>query len=300
MTYSGIKFDSSGSVEKVYTAEISTPAVGTVGDGDISISTINNAGQLYKSTTAPILLTRGAAANEWTVTNNGGYTGMSLSYVSDGTVDSLGIDLDGAGGDDITFTLTGTWAASDTFSFDVLQTEVAAADIGVRFYGTGGAMSDGATIGDSGDITWNLAGSDAEAIRSYATTSRVSALAIDGYAPGTVTSLDVKGDGIVVGMFTNGQSQNVARIMLADFANLQGLSKAGSYFIETDDSGPVIINKPATGGLGEIQSHAIEMSNTDTGREFIKMIMAQRAYQSSAKVITTADQMTQVLMNIKQ
>jgi flagellar hook protein FlgE len=78
------------------------------------------------------------------------------------------------------------------------------------------------------------------------------------------------------------------------------LNKVGSYFIETNDSGPSVNNKPGSGGLGELQSSSLEMSNTDTAKEFIKMITAQRAYQSSAKIIATADQMLQTLMNVKQ
>ena len=102
------------------------------------------------------------------------------------------------------------------------------------------------------------------------------------------------------GMFSNGQRQNLARMLLGDFTNLQGLNKVGSYFIETADSGPSVVNKPGSGGLGELQSSSLEMSNTDTAKEFIKMITAQRAYQSSAKIIATGDQMLQTLMNIKQ
>ncbi|MHB8830198.1 MAG: flagellar hook protein FlgE, partial [Syntrophales bacterium] len=300
--YSGIKFDSQGLVENVYTSEVTFDPAADVttasADGDAAL-TVNNAGQLYKDSTAAIVLTRGADSNTWTFTN-GGYANMSLNYGNSGADDLLGIDLDGVGGDDITFVLAGTWGANDTISFNITQSEVVAEDKTVRFYAPGGALADGSTIGAEGDLNWNLVGEGAENIRSFASTSKVSSLTIDGYAPGTVTSLDVKPNGLVEGMFSNGQRQNVARLMLADFANLQGLSMTGSYFVETNESGPVVINKPATGGLGQIQSHSIEMSNTDTGREFIKMIMAQRAYQSSAKVITTADQMTQVLMNVKQ
>ncbi len=167
-------------------------------------------------------------------------------------------------------------------------------------------LNDGAVVGDADWLTWNLktdptdVGNEALVIKSFATTSRINSLKINGYPSGTVTSLDVQKNGIIEGTFSNGQRQNIARLMLADFPNLQGLTKSGSYFLETNESGPVVVNKPNTGGLGTIQSHSLEMSNTDTGREFIKMIMAQRAYQASAKVITTADQMSQVLMNVKQ
>jgi len=245
-------------------------------------------------------LTRGADANTWVITDNGGYANMALSLGKAGTDDLIALDLDGAGGADIEFSLNGAWAAGDTITFDISTQEFAPEDIAVRFYAEGEALPDGATIGTDGVMTWNLAGADAPAIRSYATSSRVASLYSDGYAPGILMSLDIDKRGIVEGMFSNGQRQRLARILLADFPNIQGLSKFGSYFIETAESGAAVSNIPGSGGLGELQSHSLEVSNTDVAKEFIKMITAQRAYQSSARIITTADQMLQELMNIKR
>jgi flagellar hook protein FlgE len=73
-----------------------------------------------------------------------------------------------------------------------------------------------------------------------------------------------------------------------------------NLFSSTLGSGQAIINTPGAGGLGEVTSNALEMSNTDLGTEFINMITAQRAYQASAKVITTADDMMSALMNTKR
>ncbi|MFA5183215.1 MAG: flagellar hook-basal body complex protein, partial [Syntrophales bacterium] len=102
------------------------------------------------------------------------------------------------------------------------------------------------------------------------------------------------------GFFTNGQQQNLARIRTATFSSNDGLSKVGSYFIETNDSGTPSIGNPGEGGLGKSQSHSLEISNTDVAQEFIRMIAAQRAYQASSKIITTTDQMLQELMQIKR
>ncbi len=78
------------------------------------------------------------------------------------------------------------------------------------------------------------------------------------------------------------------------------LKKNGNYFGETTGSGKATPNPAGTGGLGEIQSNSLEVSNTDVAKEFINMITAQRAYQASAKMITTADNMLTELMNIKR
>ena len=86
----------------------------------------------------------------------------------------------------------------------------------------------------------------------------------------------------------------------ASFTNNGGLNKVGSYFMETSESGSATVGNPSEGGLGGLQSHALEISNTDVAKEFIKMIAAQRAYQSSSRIITSADEMLQELMNIKR
>jgi flagellar hook protein FlgE len=318
-SYSGLRFDATGNLIAVYNADFTaaptlTPAAGNT--GTVTSSVINNAGQLYKTTdpadptnpgNGPIVLTRGLTTDIWTISGNSDYPDATLVLGTAGADDLVGVDLDGVGGADITFNLlsdaTHIWGAGDAISFKVTQTESTPANSLVRFYAPGGALSDGSAIGNDGDITWNLIGipdHTAPVVKTFATTSRISSLESDGYAPGTLSSLVINKDGIVEGMFSNGQRQDLARILLGDFVNLQGLNKVGSYFIVTNDSGPSVNNKPGSGGLGELQSSSLEMSNTDTAKEFIKMITAQRAYQSSAKIIATADQMLQTLMNVKQ
>lgn len=299
-SYSGIRFDSEGLIDKVYSSVASTPVVGGTGGAGTAAMTVRNNGQMYKSTTAPIVLTRGADANTWTVTGNGGYANMTLALGTASTDDEVTVDFDGAGGPDVTFALGAPWVAGDTLTFDVVTTMMDPEDIAVHFYASGSALPDGGTMGVDGMVNWNLVGTDANTIKSFASASRISSLDADGYAPGIVTGLAVDKTGVIEGVFSNGQRQNLARIVLADFANVQGLNKIGSYFIETSESGPAVNNRPGSGGLGSLQSSSLEISNTDVAREFIKMITAQRAYQASAKIITTADQMLQQLMGIKQ
>jgi flagellar hook protein FlgE len=154
--------------------------------------------------------------------------------------------------------------------------------------------------GDNGKIAWDISATNAPEITSYAMDSRVNSMNNDGYPAGLLNSLDVGGDGIITGFFTNGQQQNLARVRTASFSSMDGLSKVGSYFTETNDSGTPSLGNPGEGGLGKVQSHSLEISNTDVAKEFIKMIAAQRAYQSSSKIITTTDEMLQELMQIKR
>ncbi|HRR42043.1 MAG TPA: flagellar hook-basal body complex protein, partial [Syntrophales bacterium] len=121
------------------------------------------------------------------------------------------------------------------------------------------------------------------------------------YASGILRSLSIDGEGKISGFFTNGQTSNIAQLVLADFENPWGLKKMGSnLFGETITSGPAIKNVPGASGMGEVKSNCLEMSNVDIATEFINMITAQKAYQANARVITTQDQVLTELMNIKR
>lgn len=270
---------------------------------------ISRPGQLYKDTTVAtgaLTLTKSATAGVWNVTADGGYTGATAKQVTVGTNEHLLVDLDGkSDGTDIDFNLgatTGnTWAANDTVKFDVNETDVATQDINLLFAGfTLGSKHDG-------KITWYTQTSDilpdatnAYTMTSYASPSVIQSLYGDGSITGQLKSLSVNKSGEIDGIFTNGKTEKKAQLCLVSFYDPSGLKKVGNYFGETTESGVAVWNKPGTFGVGEIMSNSLETSNTDVAKEFVNMIQAQRAYQASAKSITTSDQMLTVLMNIKQ
>jgi flagellar hook protein FlgE len=293
--YSGLKFDSNGALDKVYASSIGTPAITTAGDG-VASAVVNNEGQLYGDA-SDIVLTRGISENVWTIDDNGGYLNMSLSLGTGDKDDEVAIDLDGAGGADITFALSDTWAENDSITFSITQTEINAADISLTFP----PLTTGATIGSSDVITWDLAGDSADMITGYAGSSVVKSLTADGYSSGILKDLSITQEGVLSGSFTNGQTAGIGQIVLADFSNPSGLRRMGkNLFGETITSGSAVQNIPGTAGMGEINPNSLEMSNTDIATEFINMITAQRAYQASAKVVTTTDAMMSELMNLKR
>ncbi|HEU17903.1 MAG TPA: flagellar hook protein FlgE [Deltaproteobacteria bacterium] len=294
-TYCGLKFDSNGDLERVYNAT-ATETVTTAGTGTATM-TVNNQGQMYKDTGADIVLERGADENTWTIVNNGGYLNMSFTLGTVGTDDEVAIDLDGEGGADVTFALAGIWANGDTIEIAINQTELAPADVSLTF----GPLSNGATIGNGNTIIWDLAGSTAQTITGYASTSVVKALTHDGYASGVLKSLSVTPAGILSGFFTNGQTADIGQLVLADFSNPWGLKRMGNnLFGETVTSGAAVLNTPGSAGMGDISPNSLEMSNTDIATEFINMITAQRAYQACAKIVTVTDEMMSTLMNVKR
>jgi flagellar hook protein FlgE len=134
----------------------------------------------------------------------------------------------------------------------------------------------------------------------YGAPSAIQSLLQDGYGAGTISGMTVTAEGNIVGNYTNGEVRNIARLALADFPSLYGLERAGSLlFRSMPDSGDPLINKPGEGGMGDISASMLEESNVDLAAEFIKMIITQRAYQASSKIITTTDEMLAQLISIK-
>ena len=200
-------------------------------------------------------------------------------------------------------------AATIVFEIDGTLDTAAVGDIDLDFSTFQSALPSGAEIGAGGtnSIKWVVDGDPAttslnpETLTGYASPSVNRSLVSDGWASGELQSLSIGSDGVIDGSFTNGQSMAIGQIALAKFSNTLGLKKMGnSLFAATVSSGDALINKPGTGGAGEISPNSLEMSNVDIATEFINMITAQKAYQASAKVVTTTDQMMSELMNIRR
>lgn len=147
------------------------------------------------------------------------------------------------------------------------------------------------------DVDWNFNGE----VTGYATNSVKTAQTQDGYPSGMLQGISVDEDGIFTGLYSNGQNQPFAQIVLADFASYSGLSKQGSnLFISTLDSGSAIQLLPNEAGAGSIAPSSLEMSNVDLSTEFVELITTQRAFQANSKVITTSDEVLSDLISIKR
>jgi len=291
LTADGFIFDSAGNMTGMYTGAVGAMASSGAGTATIDL---NRAGMVYQ--TGTMVLTRTSAAT-WSVTGLGGYTNATASYDSVGN--TISVSLDGTGTADLTLTLAGAWADGDTATYTLTHTAGPVTDVNVDFSGI--PLDGGATIGSGGNITWNLVGAGSLDITQYAAASVIRAITADGYASGQLRSLSIDASGRVSGFFTNGQTADLAQIILASFPNPWGLMRMGSnLFGETVTSGSSIRNTPGDSGMGTLTPNTLEMSNTDIAAEFIRMITAQKAYQASARVVTTQDAIMQELMNIKR
>jgi flagellar hook protein FlgE len=106
--------------------------------------------------------------------------------------------------------------------------------------------------------------------------------------------------GTIQSRYTNGQTINQGRVVLANFANPQGLAaQGGNAWTETLASGQPLVGAPASGSLGALQSGAVENSNVDLTGELVNMITAQRVYQANAQTIRTQDQVLQTIVNLR-
>jgi len=156
---------------------------------------------------------------------------------------------------------------------------------------------DASTGAASQDVQFFLANS----LSQFATASGVTTVVADGVPPGNLSGLVVEGDGILTAQFSNGRSRALYQIPLATFLNPNGLlPDRGGVFRNTLASGLYNINEANAAGAGRIESNVLEASNVDLAAEFTSMIVTQRAYSASSKIITTADEMLEELLRIKR
>lgn len=128
----------------------------------------------------------------------------------------------------------------------------------------------------------------------------VNTLTEDGYASGRLIGFDVGADGLLQGSYSSGKFLTLGQVVLANFANPQGLQPQGNNtWAESTTSGVPLVGAPKTGSLGLLQSGAVEDSNVELTSELVNMITAQRVYQANAQTIKTQDQLLQTLVNLR-
>jgi len=141
---------------------------------------------------------------------------------------------------------------------------------------------------------------DFAAATQYGSPFNVSQLTQDGFATGRLSGIDISDTGVITSRFTNGQSRTLGQIAVATFNNSQGLRQLGdTSWAETYDSGAPLVGAPGAGAAGLIESGALEGSNVDLTEQLVGLITAQRNFQANAQVITTADTITQTIINIR-
>jgi flagellar hook protein FlgE len=122
----------------------------------------------------------------------------------------------------------------------------------------------------------------------------------DGYGAGQLISFEFDDSGTAFARYTNGQSRAIGQVALASFRNNNGLQPVGgSNYVESFGSGSPNIGAPGNSGRGDIQASAVEQANVDITQELVNLIVAQRNFQANAQVISTEDQATQAVINLR-
>jgi flagellar hook protein FlgE len=185
--------------------------------------------------------------------------------------------LDGAPGTSLgslTFNTSGKLTGTSSFNFS-------------------GTLANGATS----PLTFNV---DFTGSTQFGTTSATNSLEQDGYTSGSLTGMGIGADGIVKGNYSNGKSRTLGQVVLANFADPNGLSSLGNnQWGETSASGAALVGTPNSGRFGVLQASAVEESNVDLTAELVDMITAQRNYQANAQTIKTQDAIMQTLVSLR-
>jgi flagellar hook protein FlgE len=145
-----------------------------------------------------------------------------------------------------------------------------------------------------GNISMTLGSSQLTQFASTGGTATINGITQNGFAAGQLQSLAINNNGIVVGTFSNGQNIDLAEVTLSHFNGtnfLQALN--GGAYAATEQSGAAIAGSTAT-----IVGSEVEGSNADIADQFTQLIVTQQAYSANTKVITTANDMVQDLLNV--
>ena len=238
--------------------------------------------------------------------------GAGTVNVTMGVYDSLGALQQAA----VRFTRGGVAGApTNVWTWQVMDTSVTPAVAGT---GTGTVTFDvngqidaanpptvgtAATIpGSAGSTTPIPVTLDFTKMTQLTATTSATVTSQDGLAAGSVTDVYISpNDGAVSLVYSNGLSEQIGQVALARFANASGLMQSeGTTFMAGLNSGDAQIGAASSGGRGAIASGHLEASNVDMAQEFTNMILAQRGFQASSRVITTSDEILQELVNLKR
>lgn len=146
-----------------------------------------------------------------------------------------------------------------------------------------------------GGFTFDMRGST-----QFSSSFAVNSVSQDGYTTGELSGLEISETGEIFARYTNGQSKVQGQLVLANFANVQGLTPVGkTQWVQSFASGEPVRNPPGSGTLGVIQAGALEDSNVELSDQLVNLIVAQRNYQANAKTIETESAITQTIINLR-
>ncbi len=154
------------------------------------------------------------------------------------------------------------------------------------------------------ELAWQIRSeidSSSTYLTGYALNSAISYTYQDGFSIGEMESVLIRGDGTIIGVFSNGTTKAVAQIAIATFPAPTSLTMMGqNMFAEAPGSGNPTIGTAKTGGRGTILGQSLEMANVDLTGQFTSMIVMQRGFEANSKIITVTDEMIRQMLALKR
>jgi len=306
----GQAYTRAGNFQIDATGKLVAPASGMVVQG----ITADASGNLNPSSAVGnIVLNLGAKAPAQ-ATSTVTLTGNLDANAAVGTTHQMGITVyDSAGSAhdlQLTFTNTGPGAWSWTASSG--SATVTPAGSGTVTFNPNGSLASFTYPGGGANITltpatgapFNVAinagtVNGINGMVGFANPSNAVISAQDGFAAGDLVNISVDSHGVISGFFTNGVTRSLAQVALASFNNPSGLTDSGNNtWTESANSGQAVVGFSGTTSASTIAPASLETSNVDISQEFTDMIITQRGFQANARVITTADEMLNDIVNI--
>ena len=287
LTASTIEYNLGSSGGKVATINSTT---------DLTITGLTTSGATA-TTTAPTI-TSGETLVSYasaltTSLANAGITGVSVAATAAGQLSITGANISTAGS--LIQDPVASADASGTLTFNSSGNLITPA-ANVNNITFAGLSDDAATM----NMTWDIYGSNGTGnVSQTAAASGQSAQNANGYQSGAYQSFTIASDGTIAATYSNGQTQNVGQIAIADVSNQQGLVDVGSTEYQTTAaSGQATVGVAGTGGLGTLEGASLEASNVNISAEFSDLIIAQRAFEANSKAVTTFDSVTEETINM--
>ena len=280
-------YDATSTTGSMATYDAATGA-GTKPDFKIPMTVVDSQGGRHSIV---MDMLKSSTANQWNyeiVSTDGSIT--SGSPLHDGQI-ATGV---------LAFTPTGQLDPANTTGFPDSDSPVLTIGASGTTPGAG-QVSWNTSLGIAGQaISLNL-GTAPGGMTQFASDSVVTSTTDNGVVFGNLTSVDIDSSGYVTAKYDNGVTRKIAQVAIATFPNPDGLSAvSGDAWQVSRASGSYNLKTPGTGGAGAIAPSELENSTVDLSTEFTGLITTQRAYSASSKIITTADQMLQELIDIKQ
>lgn len=231
-----------------------------------------------------------------------------------GDISTLAVTAYDEQGTAVALNLTFTKSAADEWTVTATAGEpavaVALTDAVLTFDGTGELVAPadrnigiaaGAIAGMPSPISIELgAAGEPGRLSQYAGSMSASITNQSGSPSGSLQSFSVAQDGTIVGNYTNGRTRPIAQVATAVFTNPGGLERVAGMWRETPNSGLAQVGTAGSGGRGLMSAGTLEMSNVDLAEEFTRLIVAQRGFQGNARVVTTADEILQEVVNLRR